>query len=139
MMLLVGTVLGWLGIGSLVGVAFLKNYLRVGTRFPEKVDWQLIAAIAIAWPWPLWVWYSSPNTPIPALIRIGIMTIVFIGSLGLGWVVGLNLYDTIYPKELELADKVAIGALIEKIIDPKWIGDSIAKVERLEERRLEFD
>jgi len=138
MMLLVGTVLGWLGIGSFVGVAFLKNYLRVGTRFAEKLDWELIAAIAIVWPWPLWGWYSSRNTPIPAFARIGVMAIVFIGSLGFGWVGGLNLYDTIYSKELELSDKVAIGAMIEKIIDPKWIGDSIAKIERLDERRLEW-
>jgi len=137
MMLLVGTVLGWFGIGSLVGVAFLKNCMRVGTRFPEKVDGQLIVAIAIVWPWPLWVWYSSRNSPIPALARIGVIAIVFIGSLGLGWVGGLNLYDTIYPKELELADKVAIGAMIEKIIDPKWTGNSIAKIERLDERRIE--
>jgi len=43
-----------------------------------------------------------------------------------------------YSKELEPADKVAIGAMIEKIIDPKWIGNSIAKIERLDERRLEW-
>src|SRR5262245_38744093 len=122
MMFLVGVALGWLGIGGLVGVGFLKNHLRIGTRFPEKVDWQLIAAIAIVWPWPLWVWYSSRNAPIPRTVRVGLVTV---GTLGSGWVGGLNLYDTIYPKES--ADKAAIGAMIEKVIDPKWTGDSSAK------------
>ena len=125
MMILVGVALGWLVIGSLVGVAFLKNYLRIGTRFPEKVDWQLIAAIAVVWPWPVWVWYSSRSILIPETARIGLIAMVFMGSLGSGWVLGLNFYDSLYPKEP--ADKMAIGAMIDKIIDPKWTGDSIAK------------
>ena len=138
MILLVGVAFGWLGIGSLVGFAFLKNYLRIGARFPEKVDWQLITAIAIVWPWPVWIWYSSRTIPIPRTARIGLLTIVFVGALGSGWIGGMHLYDSFYPEQLGLSDKIAIGAMIEKIIDPKWTGTTIAKIERLDERRLQW-
>jgi hypothetical protein len=138
MMILVGVALGWLGIGSVVGVALLKDYLRSWTRFPTSLDWRLIAAVIIGWPWPLWFWYSRRHSPIPETARTAFFALVFTGSLGLGWVGGLNLYDTIYPRELELADKMAIGAMIEEIIDPKWTGNSVAKNEHLDERRLEW-
>jgi hypothetical protein len=138
MMFLVGVALGWLGIASLVAFAFLKNHLRIGTGLQEKLDWQLIAAIAIVWPWPLWVCYSSHNTPIPRTVRVGLVAIVLVGALGSGWVGGLHLYDSLNPKDLEPADKVAISSMIEKIIDPKWTGSAIDKIERLDERRLEW-
>jgi hypothetical protein len=133
MMFLVGVALAWLGIGSLIGVAFLK-YHR-GSGFARNMDWQLIAAIAVVWPWPLWVWYSGRCIPLPETARIGLRVTVFMGSIGLGWVFGLSFYDSVYPRRMELADQVAIDAMIAKVTDPKWTG-STAKREHLDEGRL---
>jgi hypothetical protein len=44
MVLLLGAILCWLAIGSLIGVS-----LRAEATFPEEVDWSLIATVAIVW------------------------------------------------------------------------------------------
>ncbi len=136
MMFLVEVALVWLGIGSLIGVAFLKYHLESG--FEGKVDLQLIAAIAVVWPWPLWVWCSGHCVPLPETARTGLRATVFIGSLGLGWVFGLSYYDSVYPQRTELADQVTIDAMIAKVTDPKWTGSTAntAKSEHLDEGRL---
>jgi hypothetical protein len=66
MILLLGVILCWLAIGSLIGVSFLRDYLRAEARFPEEVDWSLIAAVAIVWPWPVWV----PGKLVLVVIRV---------------------------------------------------------------------
>ncbi len=137
MMFFAEMAIGWLGIGSFVAAAVLIGHLRTGSVFPRRTRWWLIPAVTVAWPWPAWVWYSGLDIPIPRTARIGLVTIVLVGVLGSGWVCGLNLYDFLNPKELELADKRAIGAMIERIIDPESTGNT-AKNEHLDETRLEL-
>jgi hypothetical protein len=93
---------GWLVIGSFVGTAVLIEHFRSATRFPPTAGWWLIPVLSIGWPWPVSVWCG----------RI----VVLIGAIGLGWACGLNLYDFLYPKELEPPDIPALNAMIEGII-----------------------
>jgi hypothetical protein len=105
---------GWLVIGSLVGTAVLIGHFRSATRFPQTAGWWLIPVLFIGWPWPVSVWCRS-DTRTPGTARIAVL----IGAIGLGWACGLNLYDFLYPEELEPPDVPALNAMIEGIIsDP---------------------
>ena len=116
MMFLLWIALGWLGIGSLVAVAILIEH-RLSTRsFPERADWWLIPALTIGWPWAVWLWYVA-NTKIPQTARIGLFTFLLIGALDFGWGCGLKLYDSLYPKELEPPNTLALNAMVERIIN----------------------
>jgi hypothetical protein len=126
MVLLLGVILCWLAIGSLIGASLLRDYLRAEARFPEEVDWSLIAAVAIVWPWPVWVWYSSRHA-IPETARIGLMAIIFTGSLGLGWVSGLNLYEYVYPKQPETADVPGLNVMIQGVLNSEVTGNISTK------------
>ena len=67
---------------------------------------------------------------------MGLVTIVLVGALGLGWVCGSNLYTLLY--ESERTDKAAIDAMIERIIDAELNGNPASKNEHLDETGVEL-
>jgi hypothetical protein len=81
------------------------------SRFPQEVRWWLIPVLFIGWPWPVSVWYQS-DTKTPRTASIAVL----IGAVGLGWGCGSNLYDFLYPKELDPPDIPALNAMIEGIL-----------------------
>jgi len=127
--------LEWLGVGSLVAVAVLTEHLLSTSRFPGRASLRLMPVVTVAWPWTVWVWYATRNaqtrrtggTP-----SIGLVTIVLVGALGLGWVCGSRLYSLVY--EPEPTDKAAIDAMIERII----YAESNARNEHLDETGVEL-
>jgi hypothetical protein len=108
--------LGWLIVGSLVAGAVLAEHFHSENRFPGKAGRWLIPALIVWWPWPIRVWYAS-HTKNPRAARVGLVTFVLIGALGFGWVSGSNLYEFLYPKELESPDTPALNAMIEGIVN----------------------
>jgi hypothetical protein len=139
MTFVVGIALEWLGVGSLVAVAVLTEHLRSASRFPGRASLWLIPALIVAWPWPAWVWYATRNTRTHRMGRahgIGLVTIVLVGALGLGWVCGSNLYTLLY--EPERTDKAAIDAMIERIVYAEPNGNSNSKHEHLDETGVEL-
>lgn len=122
----VGMALGWLAVGSLIATAVLTEHFRTGSRFPR---WWLIPVLIIGWPWPVWVWYVI-DTETYRTARIGLVTFVVIGALGLGWGGGLKLYDFLYPIELEPPDTPALNAMIEGIVNADLNGNSSRKNEQ---------
>ena len=109
-MIFAGVVLSWLGVGGVVAGAILVDHLRCSGRFPRSADWCWIPAVAIVWPWPVWVWYQ--NTTRPQIVRIVPMALVSIAAVGSGWILGSNFYDFLYPKPYP-SDTAGLNVMIE--------------------------
>jgi hypothetical protein len=133
---LVGMAVGWLGVGTLVAAGVLTEHLVSARRFPVRAGWWLMPALAIAWPWPVWVWYATHDTPTGRIgrgLEIGVVTIVLAGALGLGWVCGSNLYSFLCLQEPEVTNRTALNAMVERIIDAESNGSPNAKNEHFDE------
>jgi hypothetical protein len=111
MTLLAILVVAWLGFGAVFPSLVLRDQLRSGLRIVE-IDWFLVAGLAFGWPWVVWLWYSSRHR-VPENIRLGLLVTMLMGSLCLGWLGGLYLYDYLYVRQLQPADAPGLNVMTQ--------------------------